>query len=496
MNGLTIVDLQELLEKGAFSSEELCQESLARIERLNENGPELRAIIEVNPEAREIAAKMDRERALSGPRSLLHGIPIVIKDNIETADTMQTTAGSFALAGKPAARDACIVEKLRSAGAVIVGKSNLSEWANFRSTKSSSGWSSRGGQCLNPYDLTRSPCGSSSGSAVAVAAEMVAAAIGTETDGSIICPSAMNSVVGIKPTIGSVSRRGIIPIAHSQDTAGPMATCVSDAAVVLDVIRGYDPEDDMGGRYSSRAAAMEATASLVSFLHDSGLRGVRIGVAENLCGFDSRVDMLFEKHLREMERAGAVLVRSCPVPGIDDFDEAELTVLLYEFKDGINRYLQQRGDTVSLHNLDELIAFNREHAATVMPYFGQELFERARGKGSLNEVEYIDALNVCRQKAEKRGLEKLFLEQQIDLLAAPSNGPAWKIDHVNGDRYTGGSSSPAAVSGYPAITLPAGYVFGLPIGTTFIGRPYEERRLIAAAYALEQAYPVRERVRL
>ena len=500
MNGLSIIDLQEMIGKGAFSSEELCREALARIERLNEQGPELRAIIEVNTEAAETAAKLDSERAKSVPRSLLHGIPIVIKDNIETGDTMQTTAGSFALAGMPAAGDAFIVEKLRSAGAVILGKANLSEWANFRSTKSSSGWSSRGGQCLNPYDLTRSPCGSSSGSAVAVAAEMAVAAIGTETDGSIICPSAMNSIVGIKPTIGSVSRRGIVPIAHSQDTAGPMAACVSDAAILLDVIRGYDPDDDMTERFRAACAVSGSVVSLVTALHTDGLQGVRIGVAENLCGFDSRVDVLFERHLGEMERAGAVLVRSCSVPGIDQYDEAELTVLLYEFRDGINRYLRQRGkgrgQTGFPHSLDELIAFNREHAATVMPYFGQELFERAREKGSLHEVEYLDALNVCRQKADKEGLGKLFLEQRIELLAAPSNGPAWKIDHVNGDRYTGGSSSPAAVSGYPSITLPAGYVAGLPVGTTLIGTPFEEHRMVAAAYALEQAYPVRERVRL
>lgn len=494
MNGLSVVDLQEMMSKSAFSSRELCQETLSRIAGLNIQGPGLRAIIEENPDTLHIAAQLDKEREESGPRSLLHGIPIVLKDNINTADAMQTTAGSLALLGKPARNDAHIVKRLRDAGAVIIAKANLSEWANFRSTKSSSGWSSRGGQCRNPYDLTRSPCGSSSGSAVAVASGMVPLAVGTETDGSIICPASMNSIVGIKPTMGRVSRSGIIPIAFSQDTAGPMAACVTDAAILLDVLSDYDSLDSMTERFLeflSREKTFQET--ITKDLKAEGLQGRRIGIPRHLCGFDSRVDTVFEEHIRMMEKAGAVIVDNCTIPEVDSYDSAEMTVLLYEFKYSLNKYLQEREGTINIHTLAELIAFNNEYSEKVMPHFGQELLIRAQEKGRLHEEEYLVARETCQTKAGEQGLQKALKEHEIDALALPSNGPAWKIDHVNGDRYTGGNSSPAAVSGYPSITIPAGYVQGLPIGTTFIGEPFSERKLLSCAYALEQIYPVREK---
>ncbi|MBC8452778.1 MAG: amidase [Spirochaetes bacterium] len=493
MNGLSIVDLQEMMSQGAFSSKELCQETLQRIAGLNEKGPALRAIIEENPEALYIAEKLDKEREKTGPRSLLHGIPIVLKDNIDTADLMQTAAGSLALAGKPALKDAYIVKRLRDAGAVVIAKANLSEWANFRSTKSSSGWSSRGGQCRNPYDLTRSPCGSSSGSAVSVAAGIVPLAVGTETDGSIICPASMNSIVGIKPTMGRVSRSGIIPIAFSQDTAGPMAVNVADAAILLDVLSGYDQLDSMTERFLEFLRGGKSKyETLTHDLRADGLQGKKIGIPRHLCGFDQRVDHVFEEHVRVMEKAGAVLVDNCIIPEVDSYASAELTVLLYEFKHYLNSYLKERGDTVNIRSLEELISYNRINSEKVMPFFGQELFLQSQEKGSLQEAEYRSALQTCQLKADEQGLRIVFEKHNLDALVMPSNGPAWKIDHVNGDRYTGGKSGPAAVSGYPSITIPAGYVEGLPVGTTFLGKPFTEGKLIACAYALEQIYPVRE----
>ena len=493
MNGLSVIDLQEMMGQGAFSSRELCQETLGRIARLNIQGPELRAVIEENPDTLQIAAQLDKEREEKGPRSLLHGIPIVLKDNIDTADAMQTTAGSLALIGKPAQNDAHIVKRLRDAGAVVIAKANLSEWANFRSTKSSSGWSSRGGQCRNPYDLTRSPCGSSSGSAVSVAAGMVPLAVGTETDGSIICPASMNSIVGIKPTLGRVSRSGIIPIAFSQDTAGSMAVNVADAAILLDVLSGYDPQDSMTKRFFEVVKKGKMNQeTLINKLKTAGLQGRKIGIPRHLCGFDPRVDKVFENHIRMMEKAGAIIVDDCTISEVDSYDSAEMTVLLYEFKHYLNSYLRGRGDTINIHTLEELISFNSENSEKVMPHYGQELLIQAQEKGTLKEEEYLSARETCRIKAGEKGLQKVFEEHTVDALVIPSNGPAWKIDHVNGDRYTGGNSSPAAVSGYPSVTIPAGYVQGLPIGTTFIGKPFTEGKLLACAHALEQIYPVRE----
>lgn len=497
MNGLSIVDLQEMMSQGAFSAKELCQETFNRIDGLNEKGPALRAIIEKNPDTLHIAAQLDKERKEKGPRSLLHGIPIVLKDNIDTADLMQTTAGSLALLGKPALKDAYIVKRLRDAGAVVIAKANLSEWANFRSAKSSSGWSSRGGQCLNPYDLTRSPCGSSSGSAVSVAAGMVPLAVGTETDGSIICPASMNSIVGVKPTMGRVSRSGIIPIAFSQDTAGPMAVCTADAAILLDVLSGYDPHDSMTERFFEfMSGGKNLHGAISQYLRADGLQGKKIGVPRDLCGFDSRVESVFDEHIRMMEKAGAIIVDNCIIPEVDSYNSAELVVLLYEFKHFLNSYLKERGDTINVHSLEELITFNSMNSENVMPFFGQELLLQAQEKGTLQETEYRSALQTCQLKAGEQGLRIVFEEHNLDALVMPSNGPAWKIDHVNGDRYTGGKSGPAAVSGYPSVTIPAGYVQGLPIGTTFLGKPFTEGNLLACAYALEQICPVRKEPKL
>lgn len=438
-------------------------------------------MLEVNPDVYEVAAALDEERAVGSVRGPLHGVPVFVKDNIDTADGMQTTAGSLALAGYYAPEDATVAARLREAGAILLGKTNLSEWANFRSTQSSSGWSSRGGQALNPYALDRSTCGSSSGSAAAVAANLCAAALGTETDGSVVCPSSACSIVGIKPTVGLASRAGVIPISRTQDTVGPMARTVADAAVLLGAIAGPDTRDP-----ATRDS--KAEADYTRFLDPDGLRGARIGVArDTYFGYSDEADALAEAAIEEMRALGAEVEDPADISTAADLMEgtAELEVLLYEFKAGINEYLATRPD-LPTRTLEDLIAFNEENRDAIMPYFGQEIFEQAQAKGDLNEDAYKKALRDS-QRLGREGLDRVLDEFGLDAVVMPTNGPPFGIDLLNGDGQVMGSSAPAATSGYPAITVPIGYSFGLPVGLTFVGRAYSEPTLIKLAYAYEQA---------
>ncbi|HSD27353.1 MAG TPA: amidase, partial [Vicinamibacteria bacterium] len=398
----------------------------------------------------------------------------------DTGDRMQTTAGSLALAGTHAPRDSFVVQKLREAGAVLLGKTNLSEWANIRASRSSSGWSGRGGQTRNPYVLDRNPCGSSSGTGAAVAANLCAAGIGTETDGSIVCPSNANGIVGLKPTVGLVSRAGIIPISHSQDTAGPMTRTVRDAAIVLAAIAGADPNDEATASGRFRASYLDA-------LDEAGLRGARIGVFRKAFGFHRDVDRMLEGSLSAMRAAGAVLVDPADIPHAEEYGDDELTVLLYELKVGINAYLATRGPSCPVKSLADVIAFNEAHAKEEMPYFGQDLFVKSEAKGPLTEKEYRDALAKCQRLSRAEGIDAIMDKEKLDAIVAPTGGPAWLTDHVTGDHFGGGSSTPPAVAGYPAITVPAGLVFGLPIGLTFLGRAWSEATLLKLAYAFERA---------
>ncbi|MGE3840946.1 MAG: amidase [Vicinamibacterales bacterium] len=478
----SIETLQAGLQYGRWTARRLVDLYADRIRSLDTRGPDLRSIIEFNPDATRIADQLDEERRARGPRSPLHGIPILLKDNIDTGDAMMTSAGSLALAAMPAPRDAYIVERLRQAGAIILGKTNLSEWANFRSTKSTSGWSARGGQCRNPYVLDRNPCGSSSGSAVAVSASLAAVAVGTETDGSIVCPANNCGLVGIKPTVGLVSRGGIIPISASQDTAGPMARSVADAATLLSAMLGIDLRD----RATELMRGREPL-DYRRFLIPEGLRGKRLGVTRRFFGFNPAVDALIEDALALMKSEGAELVDPADLPSHGQFDEAEMTVLLHEFKAGLNAYLTERGPTTSHRTLAELIAFNEREREKEMPFFGQDLFERALAAGGLGATSYLRALERCRRLARNQGIDAIMDRHSLHALVAPTAGPAWAIDHVNGDHVVGGSSTPAAVAGYPAITVPAGFVHGLPVGISFFGRSLTEGTLIEIAYAFEQA---------
>ncbi len=479
---LTIQNLQDLQTAGEATACDLVERYLERIERLDRAGPRLNAVIELNPEALAIAAARDAERRAGRTRGPLHGIPILIKDNIDTADRMTTTAGSLALEGHIAAQDAFIVARLREAGAVLLGKTNLSEWANFRSTHSSSGWSSRGGQTRNPYALDRSPCGSSSGSGVAVAASLCAAAVGTETDGSVVCPAHTNGIVGLKPTLGLLGRSGIIPIAHSQDTAGPMARTVTDAALLLGAMAGPDPRDP-----ATQASLGHFYADYTQFLDPDGLRGARIGVARSYFGFDARVDAILEAALQTLKAAGAELIDPVAVIAESKLGKPETTVLLYEFKADLNAYLGGLGPDAPVHSLADLIQFNEAHKTQVMPYFGQERFLAAQKKGPLTSPAYRQALEKGQQAAQQN-LQKLLAEHRLDAILAPTGGPAWLIDLVNGDQYTGGGfSSPAAVTGFPHITVPAGFVWGLPVGLSLFAGPWSEPTLLRLAYAFEQA---------
>ena len=479
----TLADLQQKLAAGALTARALTEACLARIDALDRRGPELRSVIEVNPEALALAEALDAERRVRGARGPLHGIPILLKDNIDTADRMTTTAGSLALAGSTPLRDAFVAERLRAAGAILLGKANLSEWANFRSTHASSGWSARGGQCRNPYALDRNPCGSSSGSAVAVAASLCPLAVGTETDGSIVCPSSTNGIVGIKPTLGLVSRAGIVPIAHSQDTAGPMARSVRDAAVLLAALAGPDPRDP-----ASVDAGRHALADYTRLLDPEGLRGARLGVWRASAEVDPRVKRLFEEALAEIKRRGAVLVDPVASKALQRIDEAELEVLLFEFKTDVEAYLRSLGPSATVRSLADLIAFNEAHRDQEMPWFGQELFERAQAKGPLTSPVYRKALATCRRLARRDGLDALLAQHHLDAVVAPTGGPAWLTDPVSGDHDTGISfSTPAAVAGYPHVTVPMGLVCGLPVGLSFVGPAWSEPLLLRLAYAFEQA---------
>ncbi len=418
-------------------------------------------------------------RGRAGPS---HGIPVLVKDNLDSSDRMATTAGSLALVGSTPPADSFVVKRLREAGAVVLGKANLSEWANIRSDHSSSGWSARGGQCRNPYVLDRNPCGSSSGSGVAVSANLCALAIGTETDGSIVCPSNANGIVGIKPTVGLVSRSGVIPISHTQDTPGPMARTVQDAAILLAAIHEVDPKDA-----ASAAGAGHPRGDYA--LDEGGERSVasRIGVHRKAFGFNPQVDRLMEESLEAMRKAGAVLVDPADIPHVGEYDEGELEVLLHELKADLNAYLASRGPNAPVKTLADIIAFNESHSAEEMPFFGQELFVKAEAKGPLTDKAYIDALEKCRRLSRAEGIDALMDEHALDAIVAPTGGPAWVTDCVNGDHFGGGSSTPAAVAGYPAISVPAGFVFDLPVGITFMGRAWTEGKLIRIAYAFEQA---------
>ena len=479
---LSVVALQSRMTTGALTSRALTAAYLARIDAVDRAGPLLNSVIETNPDALAIADARDAERRAGTVRGPLHGIPVLIKDNIDSADQMQTTAGSLALVGRPALRDAFIVQRLRDAGAVLLGKTNLSEWANFRSTRSTSGWSGRGGQTRHPFVLDRNPCGSSSGTGTAISANLAAIGIGTETDGSIICPSSICGLVGIKPTVGLWSRSGIIPISASQDTAGPMARTVADAAALLGALTGVDPRDQ-----ATAASAEHRTADYTTYLNAKALQGARIGVARNMAGFHPTTDAVFERAIDALRTAGAIIIDPANVPTVGTYDEAELQVLLYEFKAGVNAYLAERGATVAVGSLDEVIAFNRANASTAMPYFGQEQMERAQTMGSLRDASYQAALATCRRLSRDDGIDAIMREHTLDAIVAPSNGPSWPTDLINGDRYSGGNSSVAAVAGYPSITVPMGFADALPLGISFIGRGWSEGRLIGLAYAFEQA---------
>jgi len=478
----SIADLHDQMQRGEISSVELVDWYIERIETIDQAGPGLNAIIEINPDARSIAASLDREWRDSGPRGPMHGIPVVLKANIDTSDQMYTSAGSLALAEHAPDEDAFFVKRLRDAGAVILAKTNLSEWANFRSSRSSSGWSSVGGQTLNPYDTARSPCGSSSGSGVAVAANLTVVAIGTETDGSVVCPSGMNGIVGIKPTLGLVSRNGFIPGSHSQDTAGPMARSVRDAAILLTAMTGVDADDPAT---TNAEIHHDYSANLTA----DGLSGKRIGVIRSYygAGSDPRVDAIYDASIAAIEAQGAEIVDDVHIEIGDIYDD-ENTVFLYELKADLAAYFTASGAPVE--SLADVIAFNEAHADTVMPIFGQDYFLLAQDSGPLTDEAYLAALENSKRAAQT-GIDGALDDNDLDALIAPTNGPAWMIDHVNGDSFGIGSSSLAAVSGYPNITVPAGFVSGLPIGLSFIGKPWNEKQLIEIAYAFEQATGVR-----
>jgi len=486
---VTIAELQAWMTTGHLTARTLVDMYLERIETLDRGGPMLRSVIEVNPDARDIADACDRERRATGPRGPLHGIPILIKDNMDTADKMMTTAGSLALVGARPPRDACVVRRLREAGAIILGKTNLSEWSNFRSTHSSSGWSARGGQCRNAYALDRSPIGSSAGSGVAVAANLTAAALGTETDGSIVSPAAASAVVGIKPTVGLASRAGIIPISHTQDTPGPLARTVADAAAVLGALTGVDARDP-----ATAASAGKTHEDYTRFLDPNGLRGARIGVArETYFGYSDKADAIVNAAIEVMRERGAVIVDPANIPTAHDlvFLGSELPVLLYEFKANLNQYLAELGPDAPVHSLAEIIQFNESHATEELLYFGQDLFYRAEEKGPLTDRAYVEALEHTHLLAGQQGIDAVMDEFELDALVMPTTCPPWTIDLVNGDHTMGGGASPAAQAGYPSITVPAGFSFGLPVGVLFTGRAFSEATLIKVAYAFEHATRVR-----
>jgi len=489
---VTIAELQDGMKSGKFTARSLVEKYRARIDEVDKpaadkGGPALNAIIELNPDALSIAQALDQERKAKGPRGPLHGIPVLIKDNIDTADQMMTTAGSLALVGSKPPKDSFVAQKLRAAGAVILGKTNLSEWANIRSSHSTSGWSGRGGLTKNPYALDRNPCGSSSGTGAGISANLAAVGIGTETDGSIVCPSSSNGLAGIKPTVGLVSRAGIIPISHSQDGAGPMCRTVRDAAILLGALTGVDPDDA-----ATAASAGQSHTDYAQYCDPNGLKGARIGVARKYFGFSDTVDALMEQALGVMKQQGATLVDPADIATLGKFDESELLVFMYELKADLNAYLARLGPGAPVRTLQDIIDFNERNRQKEMPYFGQDLFVKAQAKGPLTDKEYVDALAKNHQLARTEGINALMDQHQLDAIVAPTGGPAWLTDLINGDHSAGGSSSAAAVAGYPNINVTAGFLSGLPVGISFFGRAWSEPTLIKLAYSFEQATKARQ----
>ena len=487
LDEITIAELQEGMKFGKYTARSLVEKYTTRIQEIDKSGPAVNAVIELNPEAEAIAAKLDSERKANSVRGPLHGIPVLIKDNIDTADRMMTTAGSLSLMGSKPPKDSFVVQKLRAAGAVILGKTNLSEWANIRSSHSTSGWSGRGGQTKNPYALDRNPCGSSSGTGAGISANLAVVGIGTETDGSIVCPSSSNGLVGIKPTVGLVSRSGIIPISHSQDGAGPMCRTVRDAAILLGTLTGVDPEDS-----ATAASAAKAQTDYSQYCDPNGLKGARIGVARKYFGFSDAVDALMEQALDVLKKQGATLIDPADIETLGKFDESELLVLMYELKADMNAYLSRLGPEAPVKTLAEIIDFNDRNRQKEMPWFGQDLFLKAEAKGPLTEKEYLDAVAKNHQLAGVEGIDALMSKFQLDALVAPTGGPAWLTDLINGDHVAGGSSNAAAVARYPNINVTAGFIHGLPVGISFFGRGWSEAVLIKLAYSFEQATKARQ----
>jgi amidase len=483
LDEVTIDDLQHRMQSGQETARSLVEKYTARINAMDTSGTlPLRSVLEINPEALAIADALDAERKSKGPRSPLHGIPILLKDNVATADRMQTTAGSLALLGVKPPKDSFVAARLRAAGAVLLGKTNLSEWANFRSTHSSSGWTGRGGQCRNPYALDRSPSGSSSGSGAATAANFCAGAIGTETDGSITSPSNNNGLVGIKPTVGLVSRAGVIPISHSQDTAGPMTRTVRDAALVLGALTGVDPDDAY-----TKDSAGKSHRDYTPFLDPNGLKGARIGIPrKGLFGYSPITDRLADAAIADLERLGAVIIDPADIPTLDDLGDGENTVLQTEFKSDMQAYLTWLGAGTHPRTLEDLIAFNEAHKKEEMPYFGQEIFIQSAARGPLTDPAYVKALARNHQLTRAQGIDAVMDNYRLDALVAPTGGPAWLVDLVDGDYGTGGCTTFPAVAGYPHITVPAGFAWGLPVGLSFFGRAWSEPVLLKLAYAYEQ----------
>ena len=480
LDEVSVAELQEGMQSGKWTAERLVELYQWRIEQIDRRGPNVNAVLEVNPDALARAAELDAERRAGRVRGPLHGIPVIIKDNIDTGDRMITSAGSLALMTS-APRDAFIVRRMREAGAIILAKANLSEWANFRSTRSSSGWSGRGGQTRNPYALDRNPCGSSSGTGAAIAASLAAVGVGTETDGSIVCPANANGLVGIKPTIGVVSRSGIVPIAHSQDTAGPMARTVADAVALLGALAGADPDD--GATAASRGRVPSDWSAAIAA---ASVRGKRLGVARELFGFNPHVDRVLERGLAALREGGAELI-DIELPTRNQFGDSEFEVLLYEFKADLERYLTARGAAAPYKTLAQLIEFNERNREREMPYFGQEIFEMAVKKGTLTDKAYTDALAKNHRLSRAEGIDKAVEAHRLDAIVAPTGGPAWPTDLINGDHFGGGSSTMPAVAGYPNITVPAGLVFGLPVGLSFFGTAWSDAALVGIAAGFERA---------
>jgi amidase len=486
LDEITVSDLQDGMKSGKFTARSLVEKYSSRIAEIDKQGPAINSVLELNPDALSIADSLDEERKAKGPRGPMHGVPVQIKDNIDTADRMMTTAGSLALVGSKPLQDSYVAQKLRSAGAVILGKTNLSEWANIRSSHSTSGWSGRGGLTKNPYALDRNACGSSSGTGAGISANLCAVGIGTETDGSIVCPSSSNGLAGIKPTVGLVSRSGIIPISHTQDGAGPMCRTVRDAAILLGALTGVDPRDSATGGSQGKSFT-----DYSQFCDPNGLKGARIGVARKYFGFSEAVDALMEQALDAMKKQGATLVDPADVETLGKFDESELLILMYELKADLNSYLAGLGPNAPVRTLKDIIDFNDRNRQKEMPYFGQDLFLKAEAKGPLTEKAYLDALDKNHQLARTEGIDATMDKYRLDAMVAPTGGPAWLTDLINGDHSAGGSSNAAAVAGYPNINVTAGFISGLPVGISFFGRAWSEPTLIRLAFAFEQTTKAR-----